>query len=78
MDKESHIDKNAFIAARNWTGSAPPEAVGKKAYRRPELLEWGSILDLTQGGKGGLDDFPPSATGTQPFFAPPPTPSRES
>ena len=28
----------------------------KKSYRSPELVEWGSILDLTQGIKGGFED----------------------
>lgn len=30
----------------------------KKAYETPELIEWGSILDLTQGAKQGFEDFP--------------------
>lgn len=38
----------------------------KKAYVTPELQEWGSIADLTQGGKAGLEDFPKTASGTRP------------
>ena len=37
----------------------------KKAYVTPELQEWGSITDLTQGGKAGLEDFPKTASGTR-------------
>lgn len=28
----------------------------KKTYRPPELVEWGTILDLTQGIKAGFED----------------------
>lgn len=30
----------------------------KKAYVSPELQEWGSIVDLTQGKKAQLQDVP--------------------
>lgn len=42
-------------------GTAPR----KKVYVRPELRDWGSIADLTQGGKAGLEDFPQHASGTR-------------
>ena len=45
-------------------------AAGRKGYRPPELIAWGSVLDLTQGGKGGFDDG--DFTGTDPFAAGPP------
>ncbi len=49
----------------------PPGSDAKKAYRGPELLEWGSVLDLTQGGMAGGEDG--DFSGTNPFFfAPPP------
>jgi hypothetical protein len=35
----------------------------KKAYRAPELIEWGTIQELTGGGSGNGDDSPGS-TGT--------------
>ena len=44
----------------------PASEPRKKAYRTPELTEWGSILDLTEGPTGGLVDFP--GAGTQPDF----------
>jgi len=38
----------------------------KKTYASPEIQEWGSILDLTQGGVSfGKNDFP-KKNGSQP------------
>jgi hypothetical protein len=37
----------------------PSEGALKKAYQSPELQEWGSIQELTQGGDTlGKNDFP--------------------
>jgi len=33
-------------------------ANGRKPYTSPELQEWGSIQDLTQGILQGIQDFP--------------------
>ncbi|HEX3531553.1 MAG TPA: hypothetical protein VH988_31225 [Thermoanaerobaculia bacterium] len=35
-----------------------PEATSgsKRPYETPDLVEWGSILDLTRGPLGGFDD----------------------
>ena len=30
----------------------------KKAYSAPELIEWGTILELTHGTKSSFQDFP--------------------
>lgn len=38
--------------------------VGKRAYVTPELIQWGTILDLTQGGLNGIEDG--DFSGTQP------------
>ncbi len=35
----------------------------KKPYRSPELADWGSVTEITQGTDFGLQDFP---GGTQP------------
>jgi hypothetical protein len=40
---------------------APSEGVPgsvRKPYHSPELVEWGTILDLTQGTKSSFQDFP--------------------
>lgn len=37
---------------------------GKRAYEPPELIEWGSIRDLTQGTKSGKKDFPKAGGST--------------
>ena len=37
----------------------------KKMYVPPTLQDWGSITDLTQGGKAGFEDFPKDASGTR-------------
>lgn len=38
----------------------------KKTYESPRIQDWGSITDLTQGLKVGLEDFPVVA-GTRDF-----------
>lgn len=35
----------------------------RKAYVTPDLREWGSIRDLTQGGKIGFEDIPKGGVG---------------
>ncbi|HTQ81299.1 MAG TPA: lasso RiPP family leader peptide-containing protein [Thermoanaerobaculia bacterium] len=42
-------------------GGTCPE---KRAYEAPELTEWGSIRDLTQGTKSGKKDFPKAGGST--------------
>jgi hypothetical protein len=37
----------------------------KRRYQAPELIVWGSIVDLTQGKRAGLQDLPFKG-GTQP------------
>jgi len=37
---------------------AVAQSQGKKVYKPPQLLEWGSITDLTQGPLQGTKDFP--------------------
>jgi hypothetical protein len=39
----------------------------KKAYKKPSLVEWGSIRDLTGGGLGGYEDAPEFSSGTHPY-----------
>lgn len=34
------------------------ETIEKKSYSNPELIEWGSINDLTQGVLSGTADAP--------------------
>jgi hypothetical protein len=34
------------------------EGAGKKPYRSPQLVEWGSLTDLTKGGLNPPGDFP--------------------
>ena len=34
------------------------EARAKKEYHSPQLVDWGSITDLTQGILAGSKDFP--------------------
>ena len=41
----------------NLTSLSPSPKV-KRPYRSPQLTEWGSILDLTQGAGSGTEDFP--------------------
>lgn len=38
------------------TALAVSDQPSKKAYRAPELVEWGSIKDLTAGAIGGKMD----------------------
>jgi len=33
-------------------------AAPRKPYQRPELIEWGSLTDLTRGPASGLQDLP--------------------
>jgi len=41
------------------SGSGDPEVpLRRKPYTSPELQEWGSIQDLTQGSGLDLQDFP--------------------
>ena len=35
----------------------------KKTYRRPEILDWGSVVDLTLGPTVGLGDRGPGLSG---------------
>ena len=35
-----------------------------RPYQRPELLEWGSLVELTRGPLSGLEDVPVSDAGT--------------
>jgi hypothetical protein len=39
-------------------GSTPSSSPGraKRAYKTPELIEYGSVAKLTQGGKGSMGD----------------------
>lgn len=44
----------------------PERSPGRRRYVPPELQEWGSILELTQGGVTlGKNDFP-KKNGSQP------------
>ncbi len=64
MDKQTPRLETSDAAARAVETS-------KRPYRQPELLEWGSIVDLTAGGLNAPGDFP-FGGGTRPeFFAPP-------
>jgi hypothetical protein len=40
------------------TNNGLPDQRIRKAYSSPELVEWGSLLDLTSGSKSGTKDFP--------------------
>jgi hypothetical protein len=46
-------------------GELPAAAAPKRRYESPELLEWGSIIDLTQGPLFGFDDV--DIGGSQPL-----------
>ncbi len=49
----------------------------KKVYRAPEIIEWGSVVDLTNTFLNGLID--PTFGGSVPGFRePPPFPPRSS
>lgn len=62
--------KNAFYSNSGSSSRQPREiSSSKKVYREPELVEWGSIMDLTRGGMAGGEDG--DFTGTNPFFGPP-------
>ncbi len=43
----------------------PAPAGGKKPYRKPEIVEWGSIVDLTRGVQASYQD---GTGGSDPFF----------
>jgi len=36
----------------------PSMEPAKKIYRTPELIEWGSLAELTRGDLSGFQDFP--------------------
>ncbi len=42
------------------------EDSGRKPYRKPQVVEWGSVLDLTRGSFGGYTDSLGGAS--SPFF----------
>ncbi len=41
-------------------------STARKAYQAPQIFEWGSVLDLTQGPKSGGQDG--GFEGSDPFF----------
>lgn len=45
--------------------TAEEERTAKKQYQSPQLVEWGTVVDLTLGAGGGYEDVP--MDGTQPF-----------
>lgn len=47
---------------RNAEKRVKPASRGQKPYSPPELIEWGRLTDLTQGGKGARSDFGPIVT----------------
>ncbi len=47
---EDHMDERIVVA--------PPSP--KKNYRRPELVEYGDLVQVTQSGLNGTDDVFPS------------------
>jgi len=51
MKKDQHLGSESQL---------PPETpvLVKKIYVSPELQEWGSVIDLTQGKKAQLADAP--------------------
>lgn len=51
MKKDQHPDPGS-------EGQHPSEVLAKKTYVSPELQEWGSVIDLTQGKKAQLSDAP--------------------
>ena len=53
---------------------AAPQATEpcRRPYRKPELLEWGSIVDLTAGGLNAPGDFPFGGGSNPEFFGPTP------
>ncbi len=42
-------DNKAGLADPMGRVRTEPAGSGKKPYRRPQILDWGSIVDLTQG-----------------------------
>jgi hypothetical protein len=44
----------------------------RKPYKKPELVEWGNITTVTQGGLNGVEEV---LSGTNPTFLPPWQPS---
>jgi hypothetical protein len=47
-----------MIVHDNIDGRSRAHLDAKKGYEAPQLMEWGSILDLTQGIKLAPKDFP--------------------
>lgn len=45
-----------------------PSGSEKKLYRKPQLVEWGSVVDLTRGGFAGYTDATSGAS--DPLFRP--------
>ena len=41
----------------------PVSSDGRKSYRPPQVVEYGTVGELTQGGAGLSDDFPGSKFG---------------
>jgi len=41
---------------------AAPRATGQKPYAPPQLIAWGRLTELTQGGRGARQDFGPLVT----------------
>ena len=44
----------------------------RKPYRRPEIIEWGSVVDLTRSFTSGTGDPSLTTTGTAGNFRTPP------
>lgn len=57
------MNRHSSFETRAPQGTAPRPR--KRVYVTPELQDWGSIADLTQGGKAGLEDFPKQVSGTR-------------
>jgi hypothetical protein len=51
----------------NQAHTLPPardvQALPRRPYQKPELVEWGSLIELTQGGFSGLQDLPAGGDG---------------
>lgn len=52
------MERHRETDARTGKGNRDSEPLEKKPYTSPELQEWGSIVDLTQGATFLFNDMP--------------------
>ena len=50
-ETENHAPSNKLLGGDEHNSS-------RKPYQKPDLIEWGSLADLTRGPDSGLHDLP--------------------